>query len=286
MASTWTGALANRCDDVSGTNDGVGYVQAPGGERLFVVRHQPADAGPRAVVVCPSICNDFLVNYRREVVLARTLAGRGIDTVRFHYRGTGNSDGADEALSFDSMVDDLTTVIERVVDPAAAVTLVATRFSGVVAAAAAARRGIARLALVEPTTGLDRFFKEAWRARHLRTLTASETSNVPAPDLHESLGRQGWVDILGFAVHQRLVASAAGRSLVDELGPEVGDVLVYQFGGRSLRPDLVRLAEALRTRDVRVTTEVNPDTQAWWVLDDVARNDGPFVDRVTDWVTA
>ncbi len=52
MPSTWTGAMANRGDEANGTTDSMGYVEDPSGERIFIARHQPADAGSRMAVPC------------------------------------------------------------------------------------------------------------------------------------------------------------------------------------------------------------------------------------------
>ncbi len=64
----------------------------PPGERMLGLAHLPTSAAS-GVLVCSSIQAEFAKNYRREVLLARALARQGRAVGRFHYRGTGNSDG-------------------------------------------------------------------------------------------------------------------------------------------------------------------------------------------------
>src|SRR5207253_10522741 len=118
------------------------------------------------VVICSSICNDFLHNYRREVELARELAANGIAVARFHYRGLGNSDGDEAAVTFDSMVDDAreATAHLRALTGVSKVSFLGSRFGAPIAAALASGEVGAPLVLVDPTVEASKFFREAWRA--------------------------------------------------------------------------------------------------------------------------
>ncbi|MBA2478088.1 MAG: hypothetical protein H0V38_05705, partial [Sporichthyaceae bacterium] len=64
------------------------------GQQILAFLHRPTSrAVVGGVVICGSLFEDFQINYRREVLVARRLAQRGFATVRFHYRSVGNSDG-------------------------------------------------------------------------------------------------------------------------------------------------------------------------------------------------
>ena len=70
-----------------------------------MVLHLP-DAPVASVLVCPSILTDLVSNYQRETRLSRALAADGIAVARFHYRGTGHSEGDPLAATFETMVRD------------------------------------------------------------------------------------------------------------------------------------------------------------------------------------
>lgn len=74
---------------------------------LFGCRHVPASGDATAgVVVCSPLFSDAAINAHREMRLGRWLARAGLVVQRFHYRGTGESDGDPARVSFGSLVDD------------------------------------------------------------------------------------------------------------------------------------------------------------------------------------
>ena len=73
---------------------------------LFMVTHLPAGPAQGAVVVCSPIQSELLKNNRHEVMLARRLASQGVAVARFHYIGTGNSDGEVGDVTIDGMAAD------------------------------------------------------------------------------------------------------------------------------------------------------------------------------------
>ncbi|HJW60720.1 MAG TPA: hypothetical protein VJ931_13905, partial [Actinomycetota bacterium] len=76
-------------------------------ESMFGCRHMPASGHTLAgVVVCSPLFTDADVNAHREMRIGRWLARAGIAVQRFHYRGTGESDGDPARISFGSLVDD------------------------------------------------------------------------------------------------------------------------------------------------------------------------------------
>ena len=77
---------------------------------LFMVTHLPAEPAEGAVVVCSPIQSELLKNNRREVMLARSLASQKLAVARFHYIGTGNSDGDVREVSINGMTADTAAV--------------------------------------------------------------------------------------------------------------------------------------------------------------------------------
>ncbi|MDP8959415.1 MAG: alpha/beta hydrolase, partial [Actinomycetota bacterium] len=112
----------------------------PDGQRLFGFLHLP-EGRPRAgIVVCSPLHAEFLRNYRREVLVARALAARGFAVQRFHYRGTGSSDGQASEATYETMRQDALLAAGHVLERSGATRLgfLGTRWGALVAAAGAA----------------------------------------------------------------------------------------------------------------------------------------------------
>jgi pimeloyl-ACP methyl ester carboxylesterase len=77
-----------------------------GPDLVFGCRHVP-DAPPVAgVVVCSPLPYGAMSVYLPDARLGRHLARAGVVVQRFHYRGTGHSDGDPAAITLDTMADD------------------------------------------------------------------------------------------------------------------------------------------------------------------------------------
>lgn len=260
---------AVRVDQATGIREEMGFIEV-GAQRLSATAHLPLGPVIGSLVMCQSICVDVIRNYRVEVLAARTLASRGIAVQRFHYRGTGNSDGDTEDMTFPAMVDDAVAVLDdlRRRYPGAPTALLGTRVGAVVAAAAAAGAPGAPLVLFEPITALARFFKEGFRARIAESLAASTKERLTTASLLEQLRQRGSIELLGQTVGMALYESAYDKTVEGCLVEDPRDVLLVQLGqGENLRPDYTRLADSLRERGCRVTDRLVGDEQVWWFID-------------------
>ena len=76
---------------ISGTATTEVRYLGPEGARIITVTHRPAGPVRGAVVIASPIQSEYLKNNRREVLIGRELAERGIAVRRFHYRGMGLS---------------------------------------------------------------------------------------------------------------------------------------------------------------------------------------------------
>lgn len=124
------------------------------GERVFAALHVPSRPSPKAVVFCYPLGEEKLWAHRILLSLARALSTAGIITIRFDYRGEGDSDRAFEHSDLESRIADTWLAIDalREAHPAVSdVTLLGLRFGTCVAAATASRRSdVARLILFDP----------------------------------------------------------------------------------------------------------------------------------------
>lgn len=245
--------------------------------RCFTILHRPS-GDPRAVlVVCAPVLIEQMRNYRREVELARLLAARGVATLRFHYRGTGHSDGGNDDLVLGSMVEDAAGAVahaaEQVGDDVP-LGLLGTRLGGLVAAAV---RPAAPLVLWHPVLDGRAWVREVQRARAVGDLRAPEAGD-------EAAAEEDRREVLGYALTTALVDSVSAAQLVPLVRERTGPVFVVDAGrDEDTRTPGARLASAA-PHVTRVG--VREDASAWWfpaALSD--SGDGDRSLQVTaDWV--
>jgi hypothetical protein len=225
-AETWrplVGGLTpdERVDAASGLRERAGFAGS-----LFVVRYLPAAPVGHALVLCPPILGDQALHYRREVLLARALGARGVEVVRFHPRGSGNSHGDPLESTFETLVADARAAAGLV--QADRTAFLGTRVGALVAAAA---RPGAPLLLWDAIDGAD-FWREAFRARRIRGLVDGAGHGGPIDDAEAQLDSVGSIDVLGYRVGRPLYESLLSRTLAGELGSAERRVLRLDNGGR------------------------------------------------------
>lgn len=281
---------SRRIDTESGATEITEFVGA--GSRIFTSLHIPPGDIRGAVVVCSPFQAEFLKNYRREVLLARRLAAAGWAVQRFHYRGTGNSDG--ESPTLDTMCSDAAAATDHLQQACRPPRLafVGARFGGLVATVAANSYPGAALALWEPVTDTRTYLRELFRVRMIRELKDGVTERATAEGLLETLHAEGTVDIIGFSVDLPFVTAAGERKLGDQLTDATRPVLLVQCS----RSDRVRephrkLSEAWENAGATMTVTTAGDEETWWFESDVfhTEEDRPLTQRLvsitTDWIT-
>lgn len=258
-------AAVSRLDATSGVVETARFLGS-GADRVYGYQYVPAVAGGVGIVMCPAILGDFVTNYRREVVGARELASRGFPAIRFHYRGTGNSDGDVSELSFDSMVEDALATAAALEEGTGIsdVAFIGTRFGSLVAAAATRARAARAVALWEPMSDARSYFREMNRSRMMHDVSGGEQQGSSFDDLASDLRTNGYADLLGYTLGRRLFESALDRTLLTELGDRATDVLLVQF---NLRKGIDRsrqaLADALRAAGCDVELQAVQGVELW-----------------------
>lgn len=263
-------------------------------ELLFGFRHLPREEPTSCVVVCSPLIADFRKNYRREVLLGRALAADGIAVQRFHYRGTaGHSDGAPTAVTFETLTRDALEAAARVTEVTGAPVraFVGTRLGALVAARAVASHEDAALAMWEPITNVDAYYREGFRARQIRDLREQAATAGSARNLARELELLGRVDVLGFTVLHRLFESVRPHSLEAELSGTGTAVLVVQIGAsQELRREYDGLLRSLGAEGRSVEACVVRARTSWWLSEadgnEVIQNDGSpeVVEATRRWI--
>jgi exosortase A-associated hydrolase 1 len=80
------------------------------GRRLVAILHEPAQPGPRGLLIVVGGPQYRVGSHRQFVSLARHLAERGVPVLRFDYRGMGDSEG--DAVGFEGTGPDLTAALD------------------------------------------------------------------------------------------------------------------------------------------------------------------------------
>ncbi len=265
-----------RHDAANGTEERIGF-RGPAGDRVFSCLYLPASAARGCVLICSPMHAEFTRNYRREVLLARKLAADGFAVERFHYRGTGNSDGAGSEATFETMREDALASLDhlRTASGADRTFIVGTRWGAMVASSAAAMVPEASLVLWEPFLESARFFRDAFRTRMVAELKSGVATPTKGDELIERLEAGEIVDVVGHTIEPDLYASSVGRTLVQELGPSPRAILVLQIGpSKSIRSDLAAQIDRWRAQGFDVDILAIEGDEAWWLVDERTHDEG------------
>ncbi|MFN2489696.1 MAG: alpha/beta fold hydrolase [Actinomycetota bacterium] len=279
---------ASHVHDDTNTKVEVDFFEGASG-RIFGLTHLPFGAPLGALLICSPFHAEFQKNYRQEVLLARALAQSGIAVQRFHYRGSGHSDGHSDDVTFDSMCEDAVAATEWLTKKTgvADIAFMGTRWGGLVAAAAASERTAAPVALWEPTMDAKRYFREVFRARAIGNLAQDAG---PADGPMSELEDKGSLDVLGYSITKRLYDSAAGRTLVANLGERPRPLLLIQIGrSAELRGEYKRVVAAWEQSGLAVDTHVVAGEKGWWFPEDLAKTSkatsaSTLMEVTTEWL--
>jgi pimeloyl-ACP methyl ester carboxylesterase len=260
---------ATRLDQSLGIREEIAFVGPPSA-RLFCCSCTPMDRTPTYwLLMCPSLYADFTLNYRREVILARILASRGVAVQRFHYRGTGNSDGEASDVTLSSLVEDTARLAELMADDApTGPILLGTRWGGLVAASAAAAVCATGLVLWEPVIEPGSYLREGLRAQMCRAVAARAASPVTPSRLSDHLRTFGSVDVLGYSLQGRLHDSSRALSLQTAIPLKTTDtppvLLLVPGSSKGMPRDYQALVATWLSAGVDVRAETLSASAAWW----------------------
>lgn len=251
-----------------GGREFAGFVGQPGAQ-LFAVAHMPAGEPRASALLCPGLFSEQMTIYRTEVLLARALAGAGVATVRFQYRGTGNSDVLlDEHPTFTTMLDDVALAgqwLETLAGCAPSV-YIGVRLGALVAARAVAEHPQASLCLVEPVLDGRRWARNFTRARRTAALRQSTGTPEAAEGTLEELGE---LEAFGFRVAWPSVQSLQGRTVDAELANARPSVCLVQMAVSSeLTKEYAEWSEHRRSRGSEVSTATVKRGRSWWYVPD------------------
>ncbi|WP_446901856.1 alpha/beta hydrolase [Burkholderia sp. YIM B11467] len=182
--------------------------------------------GTRGVVLCNAYGHESVWSHGGMRSLADRLSASGIPVLRFDYRGTGDSDGADGASDqFETAVDDVRAAIARLREETgvARVTLCGLRLGAAFALVAASQCDVDALVLLAPVASGRSYVRELSIMRNIWL------DQLPAP-LREAQPKDAPFNVLGQVYspvfRARLNAFDAVDALKDSVRAPAPDTLI------------------------------------------------------------
>jgi hypothetical protein len=264
--ATFSGAATRADGDVV---ERAGWIDHGDGQ-LFTFTHVPPSP-VAGLVVCSPVGAELDVNYRRETLLGRTLARRGVAVMRLHYRGSGNSSGEPAMLTVDSMIADAEAAAHHLTELIGfEVALLGTRSSSFAALGAAERTDPPAVVLWHPPLSGRAYFRDVGRLRRMNRL--AQQAGRDGDDhqtIAEELAAKGRIEVAGFSIDQPLHDSLAAADLDQFELPARAAVMILHFGGSGPPPALATKVEAwdstLRSCEALTLAE----SENWWFANDL-----------------
>ena len=241
-----------------------------GNQHVYAVLHMPDEAAGVArtgVVICHTLLDFDLYEVpwtiRMIVGYARELARAGYPTLRFDFRGSGQSDGEFEDFTLSRGAEDLQAAVDLLVERTGVehVLLIGWRLAGTLCMRVAARDArVEQLALWDPLPDPNASLRAVFRRARASLLAMGRSMDDPGSP--SSFGDGATTVGIMRPEGDRIDAGGyiIGKPFLDELKvwdtkPDVaafrGRVLILQMirdwmGGEGLHRNLVRLDEAYR----------------------------------------
>lgn len=270
-------------DTDRGGREEAGFVA--GTSPLYIAVHRPSPSRRPAgtAVVCSPLGWEFTKDYRREVMLGRSLALRGFTVVRFHYRGQGESGGQFTRLTVASMAADAEQALEAAGGPADCQTpgVVGIRAGALAAASLSRALGGAPLVFWDPVVSGPDYLRDLIRIRQVwNTVRGAD------PVAAAGLEADGSLEVMGYRLGADLVSELTGAYLED-LIPPAAQTLSLHIGAAPRRN---RHGSPPGDGRARREAEVVAGKTDWWLKrrtfepEEDSALSSALVSRTTQWL--
>jgi alpha/beta superfamily hydrolase len=177
-----------------------------GSERLFGTFTGPNGRARTGLVFCPPFGEEMVATYARFARWSKELADRGIAVLRYHPRGTGESDGSSAEFTLASAAEDAATAVRWLRKRADVdrVGILGLRFGASAAVCASAQADF--LIVWSPVVNLRLYFRDLLRLRITKDMIHLKADHVKvtSKDLTSELEAGRSIDLLGYETSPEL----------------------------------------------------------------------------------
>lgn len=182
--------------------------------RLFGVLSEPAGRAHTGLVICPPFGEEMVSTYARFARWSKQLADRGFAVMRYHARGTGESDGTSTDFTVATAAQDAAAAVRwlRENGNVERVGLFGLRFGATAAAHADAHADF--LVLWSPVVNLSLYCRDLLRLRITKDMIhlKADRVKVTAKALTAELEAGRSIDLLGYqmspALYRQMISAA------------------------------------------------------------------------------
>lgn len=224
------------------------FLRIPAGEALLhACLYRARGTSRGAVLLCSADGEERAWTLRPLVHMARLLASRGHDVLRFEYEGHGESSGSYELTGIADRLRDVAVALRALVDHTgqASVTVVGVRLGAALALEASATQpSISRLVLWEPVFDVDGYLRNLFRVNLTTQMVVHKKVVRPGEELMAAVEAGGLVSANGYNLARTFVNELRGLRPADRLSAFAGRTLIVALPSTPLpesKADVQRL---------------------------------------------
>ncbi|MFW5893896.1 MAG: serine aminopeptidase domain-containing protein [Verrucomicrobiota bacterium] len=243
-----------------------GYIPSSVGAAFATVTEPDTPAQRPGLVLIPPFGQEAKSTVRVYARLSQRLAYSGYPSLRLDLCGTGDSTGDHAAITWQSWLDDIRTVLDSLSASAPRPWgLLGTRLGGLLAAETARSMEVSSLILIEPIADGAAHLDDLIRRRAIRSMMSGDEASATEPSPADAWAAGQCVDFGGYPVNPQLAADLRDRQLntiLESLSPSLPITLFRVAATQRLSGPWTQLFETVNARPTG-TAEILRDKPFW-----------------------